>query len=126
MLKNLKGSSGPILHVSNMVGGDYSFTLRVTDSGGQTSDSRVTVVVRPEQNSPPVAKGGDDKDLVFPDDSTTLNAKDSSDDQGIASYKWEKLRLICKCFQSLKSFKSLFISFAMILQRSIFSNHVWR
>ncbi|XP_046859670.1 dyslexia-associated protein KIAA0319-like protein isoform X3 [Xenia sp. Carnegie-2017] len=88
---DLQGSSGPILHVSNMVGGDYSFTLRVTDSGGQTSDSRVTVVVRPEQNSPPVAKGGDDKDLVFPDDSTTLNAKDSSDDQGIASYKWEKL-----------------------------------
>ena len=86
-----QGSTGPILHVSNMIVGDYSFTLKVTDSSGQSSESKVTVVVRPEKNSPPIAKAGDDKDLVFPDDSTKLSAQESSDDQGIVSYKWEKI-----------------------------------
>ena len=90
----LQGSTGPVLHVSNMIVGDYSFTLKVTDSGGQSSESKVTVVVRPEKNSPPIAKAGDDKDLVIPDDSTTLNAQESSDDQGIVSYKWEKIRCV--------------------------------
>jgi hypothetical protein len=75
-----------------MIVGDYSFTLKVTDSGGQSSESKVTVVVRPERNSPPLANAGDDKDLVFPDDSTTLSAQESTDDQGITSFKWEKLR----------------------------------
>ena len=44
-----------------MVEGDYIFALKVTDTGGQNSVSKVTVVVRPEKNSPPVAKAGDDK-----------------------------------------------------------------
>jgi hypothetical protein len=77
-----------------MIVGDYSFTLKVTDSGGQSSESKVTVVVRPERNSPPLANAGDDKDLVFPDDSTTLSAQESTDDQGITRFKWEKLRLV--------------------------------
>lgn len=75
-----------------MIVGDYSFTLKVTDSGGQSSESKVTVVVRPEKNAAPVAKAGDDKDLVYPDDSTTLSAQESTDDQGIDGYKWEKIR----------------------------------
>lgn len=44
-----------------MVVGDYTFVLKVTDTGGQTASSRVTVVVQPEKNAPPVAVAGSDK-----------------------------------------------------------------
>ena len=44
-----------------MVVGDYTFVLKVTDTGGQTATSRVTVVVQPEKNAPPVAVAGSDK-----------------------------------------------------------------
>ena len=44
-----------------MVVGDYTFVLKVTDTGGQTASSSVTVVVQPEKNAPPVAVAGSDK-----------------------------------------------------------------
>lgn len=56
-----QGTSSPVLKVSNMVVGDYAFVLKVTDTGGQTDSSTVTVVVQPEKNAPPVAVAGSDK-----------------------------------------------------------------
>jgi hypothetical protein len=44
-----------------MVVGDYTFILKVTDTGGQTASSKITVVVQPEKNTPPVAMAGSDK-----------------------------------------------------------------
>ncbi|KAM7429253.1 hypothetical protein ABFA07_019869 [Porites harrisoni] len=88
---DMQGTSSPILKVSNMVVGDYTFLLKVTDTGGQTASSSVTVVVQPEKNAPPVAVAGSDKDLVYPDDSTVLDASASHDDQKIVKYHWEQL-----------------------------------
>lgn len=87
---DMQGTSSQTLKVSNMVVGDYTFVLKVTDTGGQTASSSVTVVVQPEKNAPPVAFAGSDKDLVFPDDSTVLDASASRDDQKIVSYHWEQ------------------------------------
>lgn len=87
---DMQGTSSPTLKVSNMVVGDYTFVLKVTDTGGQTASSSLTVVVQPEKNAPPVAVAGSDKDLVFPDDSTVLDASSSHDDQKIVSYHWEQ------------------------------------
>ena len=56
-----QGTSSPTLKVSNMVVGDYTFVLKVTDTGGQTASSSLTVVVQPEKNAPPVAVAGSDK-----------------------------------------------------------------
>ena len=36
------------------------------------------------------------KDLVFPDDSTILDARKSKDDGKIVKFQWEKVRLVCK------------------------------
>lgn len=87
---DMQGTSSPVLKVSNMVVGDYAFVLKVTDTGGQTDSSTVTVVVQPEKNAPPVAVAGSDKDLVYPDDSTVLDASASHDDQKIVKYHWEQ------------------------------------
>ncbi|XP_032240196.2 dyslexia-associated protein KIAA0319-like protein isoform X3 [Nematostella vectensis] len=88
---DMQGTNSPQLKVSNMVLGDYTFVLKVTDTGGQSATSRVTVVVQPEKNTPPVAKAGSDKDLVYPDDTTTLDAKGSYDDQKIVKYHWDQV-----------------------------------
>lgn len=45
-----------------------------------------------ENNSPPVAVAGPDKELTFPVESTTLDGSKSQDDQGIVFYHWENIR----------------------------------
>ncbi|XP_018419291.1 PREDICTED: dyslexia-associated protein KIAA0319 homolog [Nanorana parkeri] len=71
--------------------GEYVFQLTVTDSAKQKSTAQVTVTVEPENNSPPVAEAGPDKELTFPVESTTLDGSKSKDDHGIVSYEWENL-----------------------------------
>lgn len=88
---DMLGSTTPILKVSDLDVGDYSFVLKVTDSSGQTSKSKVSVIVRPGKNEAPKAVAGSDKDLVSPDDSTILDASKSKDDSKIVKYKWEKV-----------------------------------
>lgn len=51
-------------------------------------------VVITENNSPPVAVAGPDKELTFPVESTTLDGSKSQDDQGIVFYHWENIRYL--------------------------------
>ncbi|XP_010621257.1 dyslexia-associated protein KIAA0319 homolog isoform X2 [Fukomys damarensis] len=88
----LQGTGTPYLSVSSMQEGEYTFQLIVTDSSGQQSTAEVTVIVQPEDNRPPVAIAGPDKELVFPVDSATLDGSRSSDDHGIVYYHWEHVR----------------------------------
>ncbi|XP_043995425.1 dyslexia-associated protein KIAA0319-like protein [Gambusia affinis] len=86
----MQGVRTPILQLSAMQEGDYTFQLTVTDSAGQQDTSKVTVIVQPENNQPPVADAGPEKELTLPVDETTLDGRKSSDDQKIASYHWTK------------------------------------
>ncbi|CAG5866061.1 unnamed protein product [Menidia menidia] len=86
----MQGVRTPTLQLSAMQEGDYTFQLTVTDSAGQQDTSQVTVIVRPENNKPPVADAGPDKELTLPVDGTTLDGSSSSDDQKIATYHWTK------------------------------------
>jgi len=47
-----------------------------------------------ENNKPPKADAGPDKELTLPVDSTTLDGSKSSDDQKIVSFLWEKTRCV--------------------------------
>lgn len=86
----MQGVRTPILQLSAMQEGDYTFQLTVTDSSGQQDTAQVTVIVQPENNKPPVADAGPDKELTLPVDHTTLDGSKSSDDQKIVKYHWEK------------------------------------
>ncbi|XP_063116029.1 dyslexia-associated protein KIAA0319 homolog isoform X3 [Cavia porcellus] len=88
----MQGAGTPYLHVSAMEEGEYTFQLTVTDSSGQQSSAEATVIVQPEDNRPPVAVAGPDKELIFPLDSATLDGSRSSDDHGIVFYRWEHVR----------------------------------
>ncbi|NXT17919.1 K0319 protein, partial [Syrrhaptes paradoxus] len=87
----MQGVRTPYLQLSAMQEGDYTFQLTVTDSARQCSTAEVTLVVQPENNSPPVAVTGPDKELTFPVESTTLDGSKSQDDQGIVFYHWENI-----------------------------------
>lgn len=43
-----------------------------------------------ENNKPPEADAGPDKELTLPVDHTTLDGRKSNDDQKIIKYHWEK------------------------------------
>ncbi|XP_049630611.1 dyslexia-associated protein KIAA0319-like protein homolog [Suncus etruscus] len=86
----MQGVRTPTLQLSAMQEGDYTYQLTVTDTIGQQDTAQVTVIVQPENNKPPQADAGPDKELTLPVDSTTLDGSKSTDDQKITSYLWEK------------------------------------
>ncbi|XP_055076695.2 dyslexia-associated protein KIAA0319-like protein [Misgurnus anguillicaudatus] len=88
----MQGVRTPILQLSAMQEGDYTFKLTVTDSSGQQDSAQVTVIVQPENNKPPVADAGPDKELTLPVDRTMLDGTKSTDDQKIATYHWTKTK----------------------------------
>ncbi|NXO43113.1 K319L protein, partial [Locustella ochotensis] len=88
----MQGVRTPVLQLSAMQEGDYTYQLIVTDSAGHQSTAEVTVIVQPENNKPPKADAGPDKELTLPVDSTTLDGSKSSDDQKIVYFLWEKTR----------------------------------
>lgn len=88
----MQGVRTATLQLSAMQEGDYTFQLTVTDSSGQQDTAQVTVIVQPENNKPPVADAGPDKELTLPVDHTTLDGSKSTDDQKIATYHWEQTK----------------------------------
>ncbi|XP_059205443.1 dyslexia-associated protein KIAA0319-like protein [Centropristis striata] len=88
----MQGVRTPILQLSAMQEGDYTFQLTVTDSAGQQETAQVTVIVQPENNKPPKADAGPEKELTLPVDRTTLDGSKSSDDQKIATYHWKQTK----------------------------------
>nr|XP_025712495.1 dyslexia-associated protein KIAA0319-like protein homolog isoform X1 [Callorhinus ursinus]XP_025712496.1 dyslexia-associated protein KIAA0319-like protein homolog isoform X1 [Callorhinus ursinus]XP_025712497.1 dyslexia-associated protein KIAA0319-like protein homolog isoform X1 [Callorhinus ursinus]XP_025712498.1 dyslexia-associated protein KIAA0319-like protein homolog isoform X1 [Callorhinus ursinus]XP_025712499.1 dyslexia-associated protein KIAA0319-like protein homolog isoform X1 [Callor len=90
----MQGVRTPTLQLSAMQEGDYTYQLTVTDTIGQQATAQVTVIVQPENNKPPQADAGPDKELTLPVDSTTLDGSKSSDDQKIISYLWEKTQFL--------------------------------
>ncbi|XP_041931959.1 dyslexia-associated protein KIAA0319-like protein isoform X2 [Alosa sapidissima] len=88
----MQGVRTPILQLSALQEGDYTFQLTVTDSTGQQDTAEVTVIVQPENNKPPEANAGPEKELTLPVDHTTLDGSKSSDDQKIATYHWRQTK----------------------------------
>uniref|UniRef100_A0A8C8HK95 PKD domain-containing protein n=1 Tax=Oncorhynchus tshawytscha TaxID=74940 RepID=A0A8C8HK95_ONCTS len=86
----MQGVRTPTLQLSAMQEGDYTFQLTVTDTAGQQDTAQVTVIVQPENNKPPVADAGPEKELTLPVDRTTLDGSKSTDDQNISTYHWKQ------------------------------------
>ena len=63
-----------------------TFTLTVTDEGGNEAMDTVTVTVRSEV-TPPTANAGDDR-RVSPGSAVTLDGSGSTDDVAVATYLW--------------------------------------
>ncbi|KAK3763053.1 hypothetical protein RRG08_014841 [Elysia crispata] len=84
----MTGVTSPILHLTNLEAGDYKFTLKVTDSAGQTDTADVRVFVKPQTNKPPVARTAGHVQVFLPQESLTLDGTNSTDEDGKLSYAW--------------------------------------
>ncbi|MBI1782913.1 MAG: hypothetical protein HYR66_16340 [Sphingobacteriales bacterium] len=77
--------------ITNLVQGQYSFQLKVTDNGGLTGFDTVLVTVNPAPNQAPKAKAGTDITITLPANSVTLTGSGTDADGSIASYQWTKI-----------------------------------
>ncbi|XP_075069251.1 dyslexia-associated protein KIAA0319 homolog isoform X2 [Mixophyes fleayi] len=78
----------PVLHLSDLVTGNYTFRLTVTDSDGSTNATEAYVTVISPVDNPPIANAGPNQVITLPQNHITLNGNLSSDDYQIVSYEW--------------------------------------
>ncbi|XP_048882825.1 dyslexia-associated protein KIAA0319 isoform X2 [Brienomyrus brachyistius] len=78
----------PLLRLSDLEAGNYTFSLTVTDSDGLSDSTMATVRVSAPPDLAPVADAGPNLTVTLPLDRVTLCGNRSSDDHGIVSYLW--------------------------------------
>ncbi|XP_044773194.1 dyslexia-associated protein KIAA0319 homolog isoform X2 [Neomonachus schauinslandi] len=81
-------TDSPVLHLSNLVPGNYTFRLTVTDSDGASNSTTAALIVNSAVDHPPVANAGPNQTITLPQNSITLNGNQSSDDHQIVLYEW--------------------------------------
>jgi hypothetical protein len=87
----LTNGNTSVVTVANLVAGQYTFELTVTDNSGATAKSRVKITVSNSGIQPPVANAGADQTITLPVNSITINGGGSSASSGsIASYVWSE------------------------------------
>lgn len=75
--------------VSGLIAGTYTFRLTVTDNGGITGTTTVTVTVNAAANVAPVANAGTNQTIQLPTASANLSGSASSDIDGtITGWAW--------------------------------------
>ncbi|KAM4705890.1 dyslexia-associated protein KIAA0319-like [Rhinophrynus dorsalis] len=77
-----------VLHLSDLVTGNYTFRLTVTDSDGATNSTTAYVTVNKPIDYPPIAYAGPNQAITLPQNYITLNGNKSTDDHQIISYEW--------------------------------------
>lgn len=91
---NIINANAVQTQVANLVVGVYQFELKVTDAGSLFSNDtiQVTVVSSTPANRPPVARAGNDMNIILPINTVNLDGSASTDpDNNITSYTWTKV-----------------------------------
>ncbi|XP_078146468.1 dyslexia-associated protein KIAA0319-like protein [Centroberyx gerrardi] len=78
----------PILTLTSLVPGNYTFSLTVTDSDGAQSSTQATLSVNKAKDYRPVANAGPNQVITLPRNSITLNGNQSTDDHEPLAYEW--------------------------------------
>jgi K+-transporting ATPase c subunit len=92
---SIASPASPHTAVNGLAQGTYRFRLTVTDDRGATDSDTMTVVVNPVPqvpvNVPPVAVAGNDKLIMLPNNTVTLQGTGTDPDGFIVGYRWRKL-----------------------------------
>ncbi|XP_066480881.1 dyslexia-associated protein KIAA0319 homolog [Tiliqua scincoides] len=81
-------SDTPVLHLSNLVPGYYTFRLTVIDSEGAANSTTASLRVSKPVDYPPVAYAGPSQTINLPQSSIILNGNQSNDDHAVVRYEW--------------------------------------
>ncbi len=75
--------------LTNLIEGNYLFTLTVTDDKGVQGSDQVLIIVLPlPPNQPPTADAGVDKNITLPVSTVTVTGAGLDTDGTISSYSW--------------------------------------
>ncbi|XP_048364046.1 dyslexia-associated protein KIAA0319 homolog isoform X2 [Sphaerodactylus townsendi] len=77
-----------VLHLSDLVPGNYTFRLTVVDSDEAANSTTASLIVLKPEDHPPVANAGANQVICLPQNSVTLSGNQSYDDHEIVSYEW--------------------------------------
>uniref|UniRef100_A0A8C7ZWR3 KIAA0319-like n=1 Tax=Oryzias sinensis TaxID=183150 RepID=A0A8C7ZWR3_9TELE len=77
-----------ILTLTNLVPGNYTFSLTVTDSDGATNSTQATLSVNKAKDYRPISNAGPNQVIQLPRNSITLYGNQSTDDHDSLSYEW--------------------------------------
>jgi len=81
-----------VLTLSDLTVGNYTLQLTVTDEDGETDTSTASLEVVKDADYKPKAVAGEDIVLYLPENSVTLNGSQSTDDHGIVTWEWTKVK----------------------------------
>uniref|UniRef100_A0A8D0L1T0 PKD domain-containing protein n=1 Tax=Sphenodon punctatus TaxID=8508 RepID=A0A8D0L1T0_SPHPU len=71
-----------ILKLTNLVPGNYTFSLTVVDSDGAINSTTASLTVNKAVDYPPVANAGPNQVITLPQNSIALYGNQSTDDHG--------------------------------------------
>jgi len=86
----LNNPTEPNLSLSNLVEGEYSFMITVTDDNGASIFDIVKVSVLPNSFTPPLVNAGNDQEIALPVNQINLTGTASSSTSTIVSTSWTK------------------------------------
>ncbi|MBO9730981.1 MAG: T9SS type A sorting domain-containing protein [Chitinophaga sp.] len=77
--------------LTGLTEGTYIYELTVTDNKGLTGSARVSIIVKPAANKPPVANAGNNLQIQLPVNTAALDGSGSTDADGqITTWLWKK------------------------------------
>jgi predicted esterase len=97
--KKISGPAGDVIAngntakpgITGLTAGTFVYELTVTDNKGLTGTARVSVIVKPAANKPPVANAGNNIQIQLPVNSASLDGSSSTDTDGqITTWAWKK------------------------------------
>lgn len=77
-----------LVTLENLLAGNYTIKVTVTDSDGAFDSAMAKLQVIEEKDYPPSANAGEDVIIYLPNNEVTLHGNQSSDDHGIVSWEW--------------------------------------
>jgi predicted peptidase len=84
----MSGANSALLNLSNLVEGDFTFKVTVTDDKGENASDTVALKINPKPNVAPIVSLAAIEDIQLPADNFQLVATASDEDDDTLTYDW--------------------------------------